>query len=195
MRIVLPIRLKPQLGGAQEHSLLPRKLQKKEIKFHNELNFFEDRYFGYELRERGYGIKVVSSEALAYDINVNKYSDIYIKTPAKEYLRAINKKTFALAYSHYTDSLFNSFIRFIKSENGRMATFHTLYVSLMFFGAVLSLILKELGIAMTVLGLTIVSLWTIGMRIRRCKDLKETLSCLFKYSIFGIYSFFPYLYF
>ncbi|MEN3051764.1 MAG: glycosyltransferase [Candidatus Methanosuratincola petrocarbonis] len=162
------------------------------IKFQEDMNFFEDRYFGYELRKQGYKLKVLASDIpLAYDINIKKYSDIYIKMPIIDYLRAINKKSLALAYTNYKGDTLRSLVSFLKSIDGKRATFHTLYVGAIVVGLLYFALMKEIiGVVIMFLGFLTLALWTFNMRVKRCRDLKETFSCMFKYSIFGVYSFF-----
>lgn len=164
----------------------------KDIKFSEELNFLEDIYFGYELKEKGYKVKVIKSdEPLAFDLNVTKYSDIYIKISVRDYLRALNKKSFSLAYKNYEGSVLSSLIKFIKSEDGRRAGFHMFYAITILFGLLLKLVFNErIGISVAVFGVAVLVLWTVRMRIRRCRNLRDAFSYLLKYSIFGIHSFF-----
>jgi len=162
------------------------------IKFQEDMNFFEDRYFGYQLRSCGYKLNFITSKnPLAYDINIKKYSDIYIKMPIIEYLRAINKKTFALAYTNYDGNALRSSISFLKSLEGKRTIFHTFYLSLILVGLFYYfLIEKTIGLIIIFFGFAILVLWAFNMRFRRCRNLKETFSCVFKFSIFGIYTFF-----
>lgn len=108
-----------------------------------------------------------------------------------DYLRAINKKSLALAYTNYDGDALRSSISFLKSLEGRRAIFHTFYLVLIFVGLLYYVLIEEtIGSIILFLGFTILVLWTFNMRVRRCRNLKETFSCVFKFSIFGVYSFF-----
>jgi len=83
-------------------TLIPAEIARK-VSFDEDLTFKEDVMYGLKTWDVGYGVlKLNYEEPVAYDLNLIRKSDIYVRMGLKDYFRGFSKKALTYAYTTMT---------------------------------------------------------------------------------------------
>jgi len=171
-------------------TLIPRCIA-EQVRFDEDLTFAEDAYYGYLVWRGGYKVYGVNADKpIAYDVNLPKHTDIYIRMGVREYLRGLYKKALIIVYTYYGGGVLKTMIRLLRNIRGRRMLFHFLSMLILAIGLVMlfTASLQLWGLAFTILHMVadlsyLMRLWKV-----KCRNIHQALASLLKYRIYSLYA-------
>lgn len=186
----LNIKAKPVPWCEMSLTLIPAEIANR-IKFDSDMTFSEDRLFGYHVWKNEYKVYSISSDKpLAYDINIIKRSDIYVRMSIREYFRGLYKKALVIAYTYYSGSFFKTSLNFLKSTVGKRMLFHVLNSFTLLVGLLLLLTNITINFGLILIGMhgVLSLLYIVKLRLTKCESWLNALANLIKFTLFSQYT-------
>jgi len=130
---------------------------------------------------------IISNKPLAYDLNLTKVSDIYIKMRIDEYFKGFTKKILAQIYTNYGNNILKTMFNFLKSTAGLRVMFHFVNTLILVISLIMLIMNVKviLGITFLLLYILATSAYLIKLRLTRCKNFSSVVMNFLKFRIYS----------